>query len=343
MMKKAGKQAIAPSPLTHPDILSNILYFADKSTLARCLRVSWSFFEITAPVLYEDITIVPNEADAIFRGASMGPMIFSDGSDRQLKREMFRYVKRLKIRRHGKCSGFSGRTACTRWRGIGIEFPALQVLTDWKGSETDSGLWGGCPWIPNLKHSKLVMRDEDVLSGYRGFSFIPHKLPSDIKKVIVTIRNLRNLHEVNEDSIESRKPTSPSSLDPALKIVIVIWTDTPDQVWNQIHGPIPLSLFDNLVEQIALCAFEGLDDIVICNASRIRIMNIDASRSQQYLEDAVKEMVEGMCKSRRETKKAKERLGSLRWMDFEQYLATEEWRGEFDDEEIRPWLDVGSV
>ncbi|OCF44041.1 hypothetical protein I317_02149 [Kwoniella heveanensis CBS 569] len=342
MSKKVGRKTNPPSPLSHPDILTNILSFADKSTLARCLCVSWSFHEIAAPVLYEDITVVPNEADAIFRGASMGPMIFSDGSDRELKKELLRHVKRLRIKRHGQCDGFSGRTACTRWRGVGIEFPALEVLSDYSstsGHDFSLDHWGGCPWIPNLKHSKLVMRDVNVLSACRGCSFIPYTLPPEITKAVVTLRTLRNLRESNESYIESTKPTYPSTLSPTLKVVIVLWCDTPDQVWDSTHAPMPLSSFDNLVEQLALCAFIGLQDIVICNASRIRIMNIDASRSQQYLGDAVKEMVEGICKSRREVKKSEQRMATLRWMDFEQYLVDEESRGEYSDEEIRPWLN----
>ncbi|WVQ95054.1 hypothetical protein IAU59_002146 [Kwoniella sp. CBS 9459] len=345
MVGKAKKPMHPPSRLAHPDILTNILYFADRSTLSRCLRVSWTFYEIVAPVLYEDITIVPDEADAIFRGASMGPMIFSDGSDRELKREMFRYVKRLRVKRHGQCDGFSGRTACTRWRGIGIEFPALQVLTDWSdvgNGGAGSHQWGSCPWIPNLKHSKLVLRDVDILSYGRGCSFVPYTLPKDVRKVVVTIPHLRNLHDVNESYVDSKEPTSPSTYDRTTRMVIILWTNTPDQVWDHSHGPMPLSLFDNLVEQLALCAFEGLNDIVICNASRIRIMNIDASRSQENLQDAVNEMVKGICKSRGESKETKSRLAALRWMDFEHYLAREEWRGEFGDEEIRPWLSTGT-
>ncbi|WRT68502.1 uncharacterized protein IL334_005478 [Kwoniella shivajii] len=332
--------------LTHPDILSQILRYADKASIARCMQVSWSFFTLCSPFLYANITLIPDEADAIFRGASTGPMIYSDCTEREMKRELLRHVQIIGIREHGKCNGFAGNTACTRWRGIGIEFPHLKILRIWEPPSVYVGDWWSCPWIKSFNYDKLIMRDIRYLSAGGPYTFAPSELLGKPSKVVITIRGLNDLREVNKDVITPKPRRDYPSLQndrvppvrPDMETVIIFWAERPSQKWNEEGPPIGIDELYNLIEQLSICASVQTRKLVICNADKIPLLDKTPEDTKIFIENAMKETVQAISNGRNEQKQAKARLDVLHFMSFEEYLELEDWKGEFDKEEIEDWL-----
>ncbi|XAO25984.1 hypothetical protein I312_104817 [Cryptococcus bacillisporus CA1280] len=328
---------------THPDILPVILSFADRQTLSRCMQVNWKFFHIASPYLYSNIRLIPNEADAFLYGASFGPIILADGSERDLKRELLAMVKVLNIERHQGCNGFLA-TACSRWRGLGVEFPSLNVLRIWVGPNMFEGGWFNCPWIPNMSPQKLVMRNVTAISAGGSYTFAPRDLLCKVQKVVVVVSKLRNLSEINQDVLRSHRRTSESLIQPGTEAVIVFWTKSPDSGW---WAEAPLADYDNIIDQIVLCSLAEADRLTICNAgSMYPIMseNGDCTTYASYEErekevtEAVKRKIEQVSRRRGELARLAKRLESLRFMTFGDYLGKEEWKGEFDAEEVDSWI-----
>ncbi|AFR96692.1 hypothetical protein C343_04820 [Cryptococcus neoformans C23] len=342
-MTLATTPSTASPIMTHPDILPVILSFADRQTLSRCMQATWKLFNLASPYLYSNIRLIPNEADAFLHGASFGPIILEDGSERDLKRELLAMVKVLNIERHQGCNGFLA-TACSRWRGLGIEFPSLNVLRVWVGPNMFEGGWFNCPWIPNMSPQKLVMRNVTAISAGSSYTFAPQGLLCKVQKVVVVVPKLRNLSDINRDALNSRRRISESPIQPGTETVIVFWTEGPDSGW---WPEAPLADYDNIVDQIVLCSLAEADKLTICNAgSMYPVVSgngacLTYSSYQEREEEvaaAVKRKVEQISRRRGELARLGKRLESLRFMSFGEYLEKEEWKGEFDSEEVAPWV-----
>ncbi|WWC90608.1 uncharacterized protein L201_005544 [Kwoniella dendrophila CBS 6074] len=334
--------------LTHPDILTHILSFADKSSLSRCMQVSWSFFQLASPLLYREITLIPDEADSIFKGASTGLMIYSDLSEREMKRDLLSNVRILNIKEHDNCNGFNGTSACTRWRGIGIEFDNLEILKIWVPSNSRyMGNWWNCPWIPNFQnYGKLVVRNVNHLSCNAPYTIVPDRMKKNIFKLVITIKNMVDLREMNERVISSTisSPTE-DHLGTNTDIVVIFWIDKPGQTWccNNNDKSLNLNDIDNLIEQISICALVRTKRLIICNLDKISILDKKPKEVEEYLQNGFKELIQAMSTSRREHKQIENRLQAIEYMTFEQYLAEEDWKGEFDIDELQPWLSISDA
>lgn len=266
-----------------------------------------------------------------------------DGSERDLKRELLAMVKVLNIEKHQGCNGFLA-TACSRWRGLGIEFPSLNVLRVWMGPNMFEGGWFNCPWIPNMSPQKLVMRNVTAISAGNSYTFAPRDLLRKVQKVVVVVPKLRNLSEINQDALRSHRRTSESPIEPGTETVIVFWTEGPDSGW---WAEAPLADYDNIIDQLVMCSLAEADRLTICNAGSIYPVvseNGDCVPYVSYQERegevaaAVKRKIEQISRRRGELARLGKRLESLRFMSFGEYLGKEDWKGEFDPEEMAPWV-----
>nr|XP_031864050.1 uncharacterized protein CI109_000694 [Kwoniella shandongensis]KAA5531122.1 hypothetical protein CI109_000694 [Kwoniella shandongensis] len=330
------------SPLAHPDIISHILAYADAPTLSRCMRVSWQFYDHCAPLLYDNITIIPNEADSFLRGTNHGPVILDDGTSRDLKRDLLKLVKIVNIKNHQGCSGFAGNTACTRWRGATIDFPNLESLRVWVGPSPFEGGWFNCPWVPNFNPRKLVMRDVSGLSAGGSYTFAPRSLLGKVRKVVVVMKTLRDLSMVNDEVLSSRKPTPVAPLEIGAETVLVLWTDTPRHSWgrNEESSPPRTDDFRRIIDQIVLCALSEVDRLTICNLGQLHRSYMDyttPTSTYDEIEDkvvlAIKQRLEEVSLRRGEVGRLKRRSAALRFIRFERYLRDDDWKGEFDEDE----------
>ncbi|KAK8854699.1 hypothetical protein IAR55_003438 [Kwoniella newhampshirensis] len=333
------------SPLAHPDILSLILTHADTATLSRCMRVSWQFYDLSAPMLYSNITIIPNNADSFLHGASHGPIILDNGTSRDLKRDLLKLVRIVNIRNHQGCSGFAGNTACTRWRGATIDFPNLETLKVWVGPSPFEGGWFNCPWVPNFNPRTLVMRDVSGLSAGGSYTFAPRSLLCKVRKVVVVIKSLRDLSMVNDDVLSSRKPTPEAPLEMGAQTVLVLWTDTPDDYWGDSASPPRPEESAKMIDQIVLCAISEVDRLTICNAGQMHRGYLGGTSSsltydevEDSVESAIRTRLEEVSRRRKEAGRLKDRSAALRFMSFGEYLRNDAWKGEFDEQEVKAWM-----
>lgn len=160
----------------------------------------------------------------------------------------------------------------------------------------------------------------------------------------MVVPKLRNLSDINRDALNSRRRTSESPIQPGTETVIVFWTEGPDSGW---WPEAPLADYDNIVDQIVLCSLAEADKLTICNAgSMYPVVSgngacLTYSSYQEREEEvaaAVKRKVEQISRRRGELARLGKRLESLRFMSFGEYLEKEEWKGEFDSEEVAPWV-----
>ncbi|WVQ80185.1 hypothetical protein IAT38_002290 [Cryptococcus sp. DSM 104549] len=337
-----GRRPPAPSPVTHPDIFRTIISFADKPTLARCMLVSWSTYDMASPLLYNNVVIVPQVADSFLHGASYGPIFLDDGSSRELKRELLAHVKVLGVKEHRGCTAW-GMTACTRWHQIGIEFPALEVLRIWIPPQVYEGGWFGCPWVSTFTPRTLVVRDCTAVgegNSHHTTSSAPSSVLPSVRKVVETVRELRDLSQINDDVIASRKRTPPSCYEPGTEAVVVFWVDSPEAAWCP---DAELSGYDNIISQITICALRGAARLTICNAGLIQRVVINGvptpyEEREYEVETAVREKLKKVSERRAEQGRLGARLKALRFMPFGEYLREGTWEGEFDVDEVGPWL-----
>lgn len=135
-----------------------------------------------------------------------------------------------------------------------------------------------------------------------------------------------------------------SPIQPGTDTVIVFWTKSPDSGW---WAEAPLADYDNIIDQIVLCSLAEADRLTICNAgSMYPVMseNGDCTTYASYEErekevtEAVKRKIEQVSRRRGELVRLAKRLESLRFMTFGDYLGKEDWKGEFDAEEVASWL-----
>lgn len=113
--RRRSQPAKIPSPAsrcTAPDILTQILRYADDHTLAQTMRVSHRFYDIAGPMLYREIILHETDLDKLARGSE----VVTRGSTRSrtaeinLKADLLKHVKVLEIASHPyECASHGAR------------------------------------------------------------------------------------------------------------------------------------------------------------------------------------------------------------------------------------------
>ncbi|WVW85519.1 hypothetical protein I302_107557 [Kwoniella bestiolae CBS 10118] len=316
------------NPLTHPDILSHILRYVDQSTLSTSMRVSWAFFHVAAPFLYSKLSIIPNNADSIFRAVTIDHITSSSITERRgsMKRNLFGLVRNLSVGCEEDCNG----PKCRKWSDE-IDFPSLEILRLWINPYSTGYM--DCSWLSTLSPKrKLIVRDVQYLSNGEPFNFLPCHLLRTAQKLVLTMRSFKNLRETNHRilSSSSTSPCPRHTINPDIEIVLIFWTDRPSEKW--LHGSYdsPLNSYevDNILEQITICLLVDVRRFIICNVDKLAL-------SDGFFRDRLEGMVRRVSSGNGVAEdQAQKILGKIEFMAFEEYLGKEEWQGEFDDDEV---------
>ncbi|WVQ68359.1 uncharacterized protein L199_006566 [Kwoniella botswanensis] len=340
------------SIITHPDILGYILQYADRQSLARCMRVSWLFFQLASPLLYSTLSITPNNIDSVLRGASSGSMIYSDCTEREMKRDLLGLVKNLSVRNHEGCDNLG----CMRWYQTNIKFPSLSILRIYLNEINTSALY--CRWLRGLEPKKLIIRDMTYLAAGQPYSGIVDETLQTVTKLVITFRNLDDLREVNQMTLEGGQSIEHHKriFDENTEIVLIFWTDDPTQKWNHnanagVDSDPNFSSdsnsnsddgegdIDNLVQQISLCAMADVGRLIVCNSDKIAMKDRTNMDVKRYISNRIEGMMKNWMNCTGGQKQLKNRSEVIEYMDFEEYLTREDWQGEFDREEVELWFD----
>ncbi|WWC93488.1 hypothetical protein V866_000323 [Kwoniella sp. B9012] len=340
------------SIITHPDILCYILQYADKQSLARCMRVSWLFFQLASPLLYSTLSITPNNIDSVLRGASSGSMICSDCTEREMKRDLLGLVKNLSVRNHEGCDNLG----CMRWYQTNIKFPSLNILRIYLNEINTSALY--CRWLRGFEPKKLIIRDMTHLAAGQPYSGIADETFQTATKLVITFRNLEDLREVNQmtpesgQSIELHKRIFKENTE----IVLIFWTDDSTQKWyhnanarvdsdpnfnsdSNSDSDDEEGEIDNIVQQISLCAMADVGRLIVCNSDKIAMKDRTNMDVKRYMSNRIEGMMKNWMNCTRGQKQLKNRLEMIEYIDFEEYLTREDWQGEFDRKEVELWFD----
>ncbi|KAK6910762.1 hypothetical protein I204_03207 [Kwoniella mangroviensis CBS 8886] len=315
------------SVITHPDILCHILQYADKQSLSRCMRVSWLFFQLASPLLYSTLSITPNNIDSVLRGASSGSMIYSDCTEREMKRDLLGLVKNLSMKNHEGCDNLG----CLRWCQTNIKFLSLNILRIYLNEANTTG---------------------------QPYSGIADETFQTVTKLVITFRNLEDLREVNQMTLEIGQSIEHHKrmFNENTEIVLIFWADDPTQKWYHnanagVDSDPDLNAdsdsdsddgegeIDNIVQQISLCAVADAGKLIVCNLDKIAMKDKTNMETKQYMSNRIERMMEDWTNCTRAQKQLKNRLEVIEYMSFEEYLTREDWQGEFDREEVELWFD----
>ena len=148
-----------PSPandLGQPDLLPKIYGFLDTPTLANCLRVSATSFEIAGPMLYETIQINPEHPYPLQPSAPrFARCPFS-------RRNLLRYTKRIIVESHRLNAPALPRIYIEGWRPH-VTMQGADLITE-KGDLTCGAL--DCPHIGRLTPIAIALRNSVTSFGF---------------------------------------------------------------------------------------------------------------------------------------------------------------------------------
>jgi hypothetical protein len=322
--------SVPPSPLAHPDLLRSILRYADDLTLANCLRVDHLFFDIAGSILYRTLNLGvwyssdwdPEEGVSIDQGVktrrqARPPM--------QRQEQLLKYTKVAVWRSHvGGCPSFrsmtpvevpilqlTGRTG----RTAGNVYTARKAYTagmvySRKIKFYDPCRASRCRLLHHLRAHKVVSQGDEPIDGL-------YWLDWTIDKAVYREWRGKQLYPHSQARFVRR-------------ITIVFPLQSALRVCEWAFRSLAILQYD-MIGQITFLNTESLDRESLDVPEGVTTQD----HFQSHLFTAIDEYIESH--TTQEERKAVH--AKISFMGLREYLASHDWEGEFEPEEVRQWLD----
>lgn len=294
----------------------------DKSTLAKCMRVSTTFNCLAAPILYKTIRLGKDEPDChpLVRHQREGPL---DGS--LSESDNLRHVKHLVVTQHQSYPCHGAVATCHSPFAVLIKIPGLSLRFNLyapkSGAQETSSVpliltmndyMFACPVLRRFSGDKLILFGAScsvpLLPAFKNLS----KVNKFVAVITWRTGSLPWHHGFGQLELPRQSP-----LD---QLVLIAWREHPRE-------------FEHRGDQLDIC-FDALKGIMVSVISLAR-----RHIAKKYI------IVNGGPKAQALFQDWRGRLGPkanadlVEFLTMEQYLARNDWEGVFTEEEAQPWLD----
>lgn len=327
----------APPELSHPDVLRRILCSADIPTLAACMTVSKSMYDAAGPSLYHTIEIDLHKPVHELEGMQS---LARHQSSANRKRNLLRHVEVLKVRAHTHEIDDYGDFG-TSIRGYAL-FPKLKTVYV-EGCSRPI-----CPLLKGTHPTTVIITLRAEPPNFSDYGVGIHQLLPTAARLLLLLKSFGSLTHYGKRWIV---PT-PSLAVPTRRCLIAFcFNEDANRTSHSHHYCNEACLIELLASlaynQIGQCTVCYTDSCVFADAYGRAIFPLGPSVAiekgvKAILGEVLKHTVTGkrgtVLRKASTEKEVEDKLNSIRFVSRTDYLEHGDWKGEFDEDEVKAWL-----
>jgi hypothetical protein len=344
-------QTAAHRVLSHPDLLRHIMSFAvdeysecDKATLANCVRVNSAFFDAAGYHLYRRIVMGKDHLeDDAYLSHGNGPK-----PDRPFKGGLLRYTKVFTWKDHysHQCRLFCNMPAmmpnlqvlCVKDSGGGVRDRRLLITARKSIPPNPSSSQHSLTNSDGRRHGKIKFQKDDKICPILN-SLRPHRLVLqrwyNVQSALALVAKFQwrtKYHIPAVTMIHRSKDTLPQPLPRSIMIrhLIIAIDSSLSRLWPP---PRPKAVFTHF----ATICIRNTGQVTFANPETLepeQLGDLPPNVSpREHFESGLRSMIDQLTES--ETDEYREPIHErVSVMAMEGYLASHDWEGEFDPEDL---------